>query len=127
MKTTTKAAILEVLSKGLVNATMIGGQSVEDWPEFVGWIKKAHPDARETPTAIHFGVVGGIKRSVAKPKFERIRVGRLLASGSKYLFSWDDRESEGRVADLKVGDDGDSLVLTMAREGQSMVYRPHQI
>lgn len=123
MKATSKKAILETLSNGLVNATMIGGQCSEDWSEIVKQIKQAHPDARETPSSIYFGASGGTERFVMKPKFTRIRVGRLLVSGAKYLFSWDDCESEGHVADLKVGETGDSLVLKMAGDGQSMVYR----
>ena len=55
----------------------------------------------------------GVVAHITRPKLPRVRVGKLTATATRYLFAWGDNESGGDVPDLKLSDDGQALELTM--------------
>lgn len=101
----TKKSLLAALNAAeQVKCTMIGGFSVEDWPDRVAWYTRAG-----------WALAGDTLRKgtqfIMKPKLNRIRVGKFKSSSTNYTLSWGGEESHGYVKDLKEVDG--ALEMTM--------------
>ncbi|WP_234265168.1 hypothetical protein [Hydrogenophaga sp. NFH-34] len=120
----TKKSVLELMASGYVQATMVGGQSIEDWLHIVSMVKKDFPDAKEFDDKIEFDFSRpGVCRCIRKPKVARLRKGTFRANSKTYYFEWEGKTSSGDVASLKLLEDGSGLELEMFN-GARMQYRP---
>lgn len=123
MSKVTKKSMIEKLQSNRVKATMVGGITLDEWPEVVERIKKQYHDALELDEGIEFGAQGGSRRFLIKPKIQRTRIGRFVHSGTRYRFECGGKTSHGEISSLKVSDDGKSLVMETLN-GALMVYEP---
>lgn len=123
MKVTKKSVLGLLASAVAVEAKMVGGVAIEDWPELVSDIKHVHKDAKESDDKIEFNFRPGQSSYRLKPKIARVRKGSFQANSTSYTFMWDGQASSGHVKDLKVLEDGSGLELTMFN-GARMQYRP---
>jgi hypothetical protein len=119
----TKKSVLEMLSAATsVRALVVGALCVEDWDATVKEIQDKFPDSTLTDRGIEFDKNGGSQRFLMKPKLIRERVGKFIVKGAQYTFDWDSKTSGALVKDLRVGEDGTSLELSITDKGK-IVYQ----
>ena len=111
----TKKQMINKLASGPVQAFMVGGVAVEDWPAIVaektqwGWTVNASGNLTCGTTFI------------LCPKLNRVRTGRMVFKSARYDFVWDDKSSSGETARLELTETG--LSLTMFN-GAKIEYTP---